>query len=273
MVFSWQGDHASNANFVHCCNLRAIFAVKRFTLGRPVQFTADPGGIVRDCLCINQMDTNPLNTDQLGIWWQHSLEGDSQAFYYIHRELFKGLYNYALKLLQDNDLANDAVQELFVKIWTKRADIGKLHRVKPYFFTVLRRQIFNQLRNLQLRELRISRIPRPDIDFSPEEIVVKNEEYLSLQKKISALLNELPKRQKEVIYLHYFEEMDYALIAAIMGINYQSVLNLTQKALQKLRTADLLPILLSLSCLCRMLDPGAGILTCLSGEGIPGLPH
>ncbi|MES1159306.1 MAG: sigma-70 family RNA polymerase sigma factor [Bacteroidota bacterium] len=207
------------------------------------------------------MDTNPLNTDQLSVWWQQSLEGDNQAFYYIHRELFKGLYNYALKLLQDNDLASDAVQELFVKIWTKRESIGSLQRVKPYFFTALRRQILNQLRNLHLRELKISRIPRPDIDFTPEEIVVKNEEYLTLQKKISELLNELPKRQKEVIYLHYFEEMDYVQIAAIMGIHYQSVLNLTQKALQKLRSADLLSLLLSLSYLYRVYAPGRGLLS------------
>ena len=205
------------------------------------------------------MDTNPGNTDQLSRWWQQSLEGDSQAFYYIHRELFRGLYNYALKLLQDNDLASDAVQELFVKVWVKRGRIGKLQKVKPYFYTALRRQIINQLRNLQLRELKISRIPRPDIDFSPEEIVVKNEEYLSLQKKISELLNELPKRQKEVIYLHYFEEMDYAQISDIMGINYQSVLNLTQKALQKLRAADLLSLLLSLAFLYRGDIPGSGL--------------
>jgi len=157
------------------------------------------------------------------------------------------LYDYALKLLQDSELADDAVQELFVKIWVKRGVIGTLRKVKPYFFTALRRQILNQLRNLQLRELRIGALPRPDIDFSPEEIVVRNEEYLSLQTKIAALLNELPKRQKEVIYLHYFEEMDYAQIAEVMGIHYQSVLNLTQKALQKLRQADLLSVLLSLS--------------------------
>ena len=127
--------------------------------------------------------------------------------------------------------------------------IGPLKKVKPYFFTALRRQVLNQLRNLHLRELRIGALPRPDIDFSPEEIVVRNEEYLSLQAKIAVLLNELPKRQKEVIYLHYFEEMDYTQIAEIMGIHYQSVLNLTQKALQKLRSADLLSLLLSLSAL------------------------
>jgi RNA polymerase sigma factor (sigma-70 family) len=193
------------------------------------------------------MAINPLHTDQLYDWWLKALEGDTHAFRQIHGELFEGLYDYALKLLQDSELADDAVQELFVKIWVKREVIGTLRKVKPYFFTALRRQILNQLRNLQLRELRIGGLPRPDIDFSPEEIVVRNEEYLSLQTKIAALLNELPKRQKEVIYLHYFEEMDYAQIAEVMGIHYQSVLNLTQKALQKLRQANLLSVLLSLS--------------------------
>ncbi len=53
-----------------------------------------------------------------------ALEGDTDAFRDIHRELFKGLYGYALKLLQDGDLANDAVQDLFVKIWVRRDTIG-----------------------------------------------------------------------------------------------------------------------------------------------------
>jgi RNA polymerase sigma-70 factor (ECF subfamily) len=195
------------------------------------------------------MGINPLHTDQLYSWWLLALEGDEHAFHSIHGELFRGLYDYALKLLQDGQLADDAVQELFVKVWVKREVIGPLQKVKPYFFTALRRQILNQLRNRQLRQMRIGALPGPDIDFSPEEIFVRNEEYLSLQAKIADLLNELPKRQKEVIYLHYFEEMDYTQIAGVMGINYQSVLNLTQKALRKLRSAGLLSLLLSLSAL------------------------
>jgi RNA polymerase sigma factor (sigma-70 family) len=199
------------------------------------------------------MDDSLLNIDQLSVWWQQAMEGDSHAFGCLHRELFDGLYHYSLKLLGDSGLAGDAVQELFVKLWTKRESIGRLRRVKPYFFTAIRRQILNQLRNMHLRERIIGRIGEPDIDFSPEEIVVRTEDFLSLQKKISTLLNGLPKRQKEVIYLRYFEEMDYTQIAAIMGINYQSVLNLTQKALEKLRSAELLLLLLSLSCLFRSL--------------------
>ena len=197
------------------------------------------------------MDTSRLYSDDLEALWEMTLKGDEAAFRGIHRALFKGLYNYALKLLQEGGLAGDAVQDLFVKIWVRRGQIGSIKRVKPYFFTALRRQVLNQLRNLHQRESQISGLPRPDIEFSPEEIVVRNEEYEHLQHKIAVLLNELPRRQKEVIYLRFFEEMDNAQIAEVMGIHYQSVLNLTQKALQKLRSADLLAVLVSLVALYR----------------------
>src|ERR1700760_682021 len=99
------------------------------------------------------MDTNPLYTDHLEHSWSRALQGDTGAFRDIHTELFQGLYNYALKLLQDGELAGDAVQDLFVKVWTKRESIGLIQKVKPYFFTALRRQVLNELRNLHLREM------------------------------------------------------------------------------------------------------------------------
>ena len=189
------------------------------------------------------MSYNPANTERLSAWWQLACEGDTQAFEKIHRELFTALYYYALKLLEDNELADDAVQDLFIKIWVKRAEIGELQKVKAYFFTALRRQVLNQLRNLRLRQLNISRLLQPEIEFSPEEIVVHQEEANSLHARLLQLLNELPPRQREAIYLHYFENMDYQQVAAIMGVNYQSVLNLVQKAMQKLRSANLLWLL------------------------------
>jgi len=183
------------------------------------------------------------NTERLSAWWQLAREGDTHAFEQIHRELFQALYYYALKLLEDNELADDAVQDLFIKIWVKREGIGELQKVKAYFFTALRHQVLNQLRNLRLRQLNISRLLQPEIEFSPEEIVVHQEEADSLRARLLQLLNELPARQREAIYLHYFEGMDYQQVAAIMGVNYQSVLNLTQKAMQKLRSANLLWLL------------------------------
>jgi RNA polymerase sigma factor (sigma-70 family) len=145
--------------------------------------------------------------------------------------------------LNDEALADDAVQDLFIKIWNKRTSIGELQKVKSYFYTALRRQVLNQLRDLKLRHLNITLAAQPDIEFSQEEILVKKEEDADLKEKILELLNALPKRQREVIYLHYFENMSLSQITEVMEINYQSVLNLKQRALQHMRSENLLALL------------------------------
>jgi RNA polymerase sigma-70 factor (ECF subfamily) len=185
--------------------------------------------------------TKPDN-EKLKSWWQQCIAHDTAAFARIHEALFEGLYNYAQKLLNDDALADDAVQELFIKLWNKRSSIGQLEKVKPFFFTSLRRQILNQLRDIKSKQLKINSVPEPDIEFSQEEIIIKKEDDTVLKEKILQMLNTLPERQREVIYLNFFEDMPLAQVAGVMAINYQSVQNLKQRALQNMRSAHLLSL-------------------------------
>ncbi|WP_298300939.1 sigma-70 family RNA polymerase sigma factor [Hydrotalea sp.] len=189
------------------------------------------------------------NNEQLLKWWIAARDGDVQSFKALHHHLFEGLYAYAFKLLDDETLSNEAVQDLFVKLWVRKEFINTIQQVKPYFYAALRKQILNHFRDLKLKSIKIQLSQQPDIAFSPEDIIVKKESDFILQQKISLLLNQLPKRQKEVIYLRYFENLDPQQIAEIMGINYQSVSNLTQKALHKLRAVKMLSMLISLAFL------------------------
>lgn len=179
------------------------------------------------------------DNEHLKSWWKQCLAGDTAVFALIHANLFEGLYNYAYKLLGDDALADDAIQELFIKLWQKRSAIGELEKVKPFFFTALRRQILNQLRDTRAKQQKIDTIPEPDIEFSQEEIIIKKEDDTGLKEKILKVLNTLPERQREVIYLHFFEDMPLAQVAEVMAINYQSVQNLKQRALQNMRSANL----------------------------------
>lgn len=186
------------------------------------------------------------DNEKLKGWWQQCLTNDTAAFAHIHAALFEGLYNYALKLLNDDALAEDAVQELFIKIWNRRSSINQVEKVKPFFFTSLRRQILNQLRDIKSRQVKISAAPEPDIEFSQEEIIIKKEDDAGLKEKILQIINTLPERQREVIYLHFFEGMPLTQVAEVMAINYQSVQNLKQRALEKMRSARLLSIFILL---------------------------
>ena len=197
------------------------------------------------------MADNSGNID-LNEYWRAFIRGDEQAFAEIHKTLFAMLYNYALKMqFGDEALSDDSVQELFIKLWTKRDKLPEVKSVKAYLMTSLRRHILNSIRNRHLAELKVRVSWQPDIEFSHDEIVMKKEEDSTLHQKILALLNTLPKRQKEVIYLHYFAGIDHNQIAAVMGINYQSVSNLKQKAIEKMRGAGLLELFLIISVLYR----------------------
>lgn len=182
--------------------------------------------------------------------WQQCLAGDTAAFATIHTALFEGLYSYAYKLLGDDALADDAIQNLFIKIWQKRSAIGVLNKVKPYFFTALRRQILNQLRDIKSQHLKINAAPDPEIEFSQEEIIIKKENETGLKERILHILNTLPERQREVIYLHFFEDMPLAQVAEVMSVNYQSIQNLKQRALQNMRSAKLLFLFFLLCIVC-----------------------
>jgi len=175
-----------------------------------------------------------LNQDELlRRYWEEVLQGDTRAYAQVHELLHPVLYRYAGAMLNDEELAADVIQELFIKLWFKKERIGPLQHVRAFFFTALRRQALNQLRSL--RHLQIIVPGEPDIAFSPEDIIIEEEQESAQRDKIVAYLASLPKRQREVIYLRYYEALSYQEVATVMGINYQSVINLSHKGILQLR--------------------------------------
>jgi RNA polymerase sigma factor (sigma-70 family) len=194
------------------------------------------------------MNEIQFDNERLKNYWQLCLAGDTTAFAQIHAALFEGLFNYGIKLLGNEALTDDALQELFIRLWQKRSSIGQLEKVKPYFFTAFRRQVLNQLRDSKTKQIKIEAVPDPGIEFSHEDIIIKKEDDTGLKEKILQVLNTLPQRQREVIYLHFFEEMTLAQVADVMSVNYQSVQNLKQRALQNMRSANLFSLFILLLC-------------------------
>jgi RNA polymerase sigma-70 factor (ECF subfamily) len=68
-----------------------------------------------------------------------------------------------------------------------------------------------------------------------DEDLMEAEETQSQQKTVSKALSLLSERQREILYLRYFEEMDYQHIATVLGINYQSVRNTASAGMKALR--------------------------------------
>lgn len=178
------------------------------------------------------MFTNRLDFSKL---WDEVCSGNQKAYATLHRQLYPALFSYVRGIVRDEDLANDLLQDMFVKLWMKKTFIGPIGNVKSYFFTTIRSLALNHIRQSKLQNKKLENLAFADIQFSAEELNFEREEGLERTRTISLALEKLPERQREILYLRFYEGMDYDQIVTVTGIKYQSVLNHIHRAVQRLR--------------------------------------
>jgi len=169
--------------------------------------------------------------------WQRFIAGDVEAFDYLMSSQFRVLFHYGSKFSKDKEFVKDCIQDLFLALWEKRDNLSADIAVKPYFMASLRRLMHRK------REVR-SRLAEDhfegqeghfEIEFSVEQDYIEQESTLVLTQKLKKLLDELPLRQKEVVYLKFYQELDRNQISEIMEVSPQTVSNLLQIAIKHLK--------------------------------------
>ncbi|WP_149244475.1 sigma-70 family RNA polymerase sigma factor [Dyadobacter sp. 32] len=169
--------------------------------------------------------------------WQQSQAGDSVAFCQLADRLYRTLFNYASNFSPDREFVKDAIQELLIHIWERRQTIH-IQFVTIYFLKSLRNQLLQEFRrsNKSYAFLDIDDIGQLSDYENIETEIEKSEAYSESQYKVRTALNVLPKRQKEAVFLKYYEGLENEQIADLMQVNRQSVANLLFKALSTLKT-------------------------------------
>ncbi|MGI4872096.1 MAG: RNA polymerase sigma factor [Janthinobacterium lividum] len=179
--------------------------------------------------------------------WNAFRQGNEQAFTTIFVEQYDALYNYGIKLVNDEELVRDSIQELFQKLWERRASVEAVEIIKPYLFKVLRNRISDNLKMASRRSARQQVYHEEEgfeVVYSPEDFLVAEQFSSDQNAQLLAVLNQLPRRQREVLYLKYFDELSYEKISEVMNLTAQSVRNLVYRAISALKELLLLLVLL-----------------------------
>lgn len=165
--------------------------------------------------------------------WSALKQGDKEAFGELYELYYRALYGYGIKVLNDVELVEDAVQDLFVNLWHTRQNLADVSAVKFYLFRALRRDIYRQSKT----EKRFSPMEEAGsfADHSEAYIFEQREQEKRLTLKLTQMLRRLPERQLEVVQLRFYENFKTEEIALIMGISEKSVRNTLYKALTHLR--------------------------------------
>lgn len=166
--------------------------------------------------------------------WNNLRSGDQNALEEIYKTYFSELYSYGKRLCQDESTVEDCIQELFEELWNRREKLSETDAIKPYLFVSLKRKVFHTVK--KIRKTTDTELEEKyfDVELSIDEILIAAETTTEQKNNLQSAFNELSDRQKEILYLKYYSEMDYEEISRIMDLNYQSARNLVSRAIQKL---------------------------------------
>lgn len=142
-----------------------------------------------------------------------------------------------MKLTADEELVRDSMQEVFQKLWERRATLEAIENVKPYLFRVLRNRLSDNVKMATRRSIRQQSYHEEEFEllYAPEDFALAEQFSGDENAQLLAILNQLPKRQREAIYLRYFDGFSNERIAEVMSLAIQSVRNLIHQALKTLK--------------------------------------
>lgn len=179
--------------------------------------------------------------------WDAFRNGDAGALSALFEVYYDPLYHYGLKLTGDEELVKDCIQNLFQKLWRRREGLRAVQVVKAYLFKALRRHLGDETKLLrQHRHLLPTYTDSFEVTYSHEEFLIAQQGNAEQSARLLAALNQLSKRQREALYLKFYDGFSYERIAEVMSLNTQSVRNLVFNALQGLRKVMVLALALVL---------------------------
>ena len=171
--------------------------------------------------------------------WLLLRTGDENALLELYNQHYPGLINFGIKMTGDRAFSNDCITQMLIELWDKRAGLPAVENVRAYLLTCLKHKILFEIKAEQLRNSRLHSIQlfMEDTELSYEEYLIYGQSDKALQEKLAAALAQLTARQKELLKMRFFDDMDYDEISRYCHITRRTAYNIIHDALKSLRTS------------------------------------
>jgi RNA polymerase sigma factor (sigma-70 family) len=169
--------------------------------------------------------------------WKKFRDGDKEAYALLYKSYFRRLYNYGRKFTPDTECIKDCIQDLFTKLWRNKSAIGETTSVKNYLFCSFRRMLIDKV-NQQRKTVTGEEIPDCymfEISFPYESLLISYQADTERKEELDRAIRALSSRQREAIFLKFYEGISYEEVASIMSITTKSLYKLIAKAISTLR--------------------------------------
>jgi len=147
-------------------------------------------------------------------------DGDVKAFEALFHAYYGNLCRFASGIISDNEMAEEIVQNLFVKLWEKRTQIEVETSVKNYLYRAVKNQCINFIKHNNIKIDHLQNIQTEKaVQIQPDEIFLE----LELAKKIEQSIQSLPVKRREIFILSREEGLKYTEIAQKLNISLKTV--------------------------------------------------
>jgi RNA polymerase sigma factor (sigma-70 family) len=163
--------------------------------------------------------------------WSRLIHGEEEALASIYNTYFPSLYKYGMKILGESGVIQDCIHDLFVTLWFSREKLSETDSIKYYLFASLKRRIVRHSRPGLLHRLLETATSAPSV----EQTIIEEQSSQERSRKLEKVIKKLPRRQKEILYLRYYEGLSTQETADIMALSIDSTYVLLSKALNYLR--------------------------------------
>lgn len=169
-------------------------------------------------------------------------EGEMDVFRHLYKEYYPSLCIYAKRFTKEKEIAEEVVQDIFIKLWEQRGNLIIKGSIKSYLFISVKNHCLNHLKHLQVINkfneyyTQLVKDAQEYYNISQESgdsLLIVNE----LQEKLSKEIELLPEQCRKIFLLSRLDGLKHQEIAAKLGVSVNTVHRQTSIALEKLRAA------------------------------------
>lgn len=169
--------------------------------------------------------------------WKKFREGDKDALLILYNEHYIGLMNYGLKVTSNREMTKDAITQILLRLWDNRSSLPDVINIRSYLLTTLRRELLAEIKMENKRHSKYTEAGQnlPAEEKSYEELIIQLQQNNELNHKLLSALKTLTSREKELLQLKFFEDLDYEDIAERCLISKRTAYNIIHRALKTLK--------------------------------------
>ena len=162
--------------------------------------------------------------------------GDERALEVVFKAHYAGMASFVQRFVRAPDLAEELVQDVFLKLWSKREQLAEIETFRTYLFRAARNTALNYLRRAKLErrwQEEQGVIDEPPNSFSADDETVEQE----VAQAVKEAIDRLPPRCREIFLLSRDGGLTYAEIARSLDISVKTVETQMGRALKSLRSS------------------------------------